>query len=99
MFLVDSSVWIDYFNGTVSPQTDRLDEALGVEPLLVGDLMLAEVLQGFRAERHYRIARELILDQHSRAGRLRDGSRCVIPENAIHRDRAAISHLDAHVVT
>ena len=47
MILVDSSVWIDYFRGTITPETDRLDALLGVEPVATGDLVLAEVLQGF----------------------------------------------------
>ena len=56
MILVDSSVWIDYFRGTATPQTDRLDALLGVEPVAIGDLMLAEVLQGFDGERVFRQA-------------------------------------------
>jgi predicted nucleic acid-binding protein len=44
MILVDSSVWIDYLNGTRNPQSDRLDALLGLEPLAIGDLILAEVL-------------------------------------------------------
>lgn len=59
MILVDSSVWIDYFRGIVSPQTDKLDALLGNEPLLVGDLILAEVLQGFVAERDFNNAKRL----------------------------------------
>ena len=47
---VDSSVWIDYFRGTASPQTDHLDALLGREPVVVGDLVLAEVLQGFTGD-------------------------------------------------
>ena len=47
MILVDSSVWIDYFKGTVTAQTEKLDGLLGREPLAIGDLMLTEVLQGF----------------------------------------------------
>lgn len=57
MILVDSSVWIDYFNGTVSRETDLLDALLGSEPLLTGDLILTEVLQGFRHDRDFRRAR------------------------------------------
>lgn len=57
MILVDSSVWIDYFNGTVTRETDLLDSFLGVEPLLIGDLILVEVLQGFRDDRDYRRAK------------------------------------------
>ncbi len=47
MILVDSSVWIDYFRGTATPQSDRLDALLGSEPLAIGDIVLTEVLQGF----------------------------------------------------
>lgn len=50
MILVDSSVWIGYFRGTVTPQTDHLHALLGREPLAVGDLILTEVLQGFGPE-------------------------------------------------
>lgn len=53
MILVDSSVWIDYFRGVSSPQTDRLDALLGREPVAIGDLMLAEVLQGFTKDRDF----------------------------------------------
>ena len=60
MILVDSSVWIDYFRGAASAQADRLDELLGTEPLAVGDLILAEVLQGFRTDREFNEARRLM---------------------------------------
>lgn len=53
MILVDSSVWIDYFRNIPTPSTDRLDALLGVEPVLVGDLILTEVLQGFRSDREF----------------------------------------------
>jgi predicted nucleic acid-binding protein len=60
MILVDSSVWIDYFNGQDTPQVNRLDALLGVEPLAIGDLILTEVLQGFRHEADYQIALQLL---------------------------------------
>lgn len=60
MILVDSSVWIDYFRGLESPQTNKLDALLGNEPLLVGDLILAEVLQGFTSERDLNQANRLL---------------------------------------
>ena len=60
MIVVDSSVWIDYFNGTETRETALLDGFLGVEPIIIGDLILAEVLQGFRNERHARLAREAL---------------------------------------
>ncbi len=61
MTLVDSSVWIDYFRGTSSQQTDRLDVLLGAEPLAIGDLMLTEVLQGFDGERQFSNALRLMI--------------------------------------
>ena len=61
MILVDTSVWIDYFDGRVTPQTNALDALLGSEPILIGDLILTEVLQGFRQDTEYRKAR-LLLD-------------------------------------
>jgi predicted nucleic acid-binding protein len=60
VILVDSSVWIDYFRGTVTPETDRLDALLGVEPLATGDLVLAEVLQGFDDDRDFNAAKRLL---------------------------------------
>jgi len=61
VIVVDSSVWIDYFNGVDSAPAERLDALLGAEPVAVGDLILTEVLQGFRNEAHYKTARELML--------------------------------------
>ena len=60
MILVDSSVWIDYFRGKASVQTDLLDRLLGEEPVAIGDLMLVEVLQGFDAERDFQRANKLL---------------------------------------
>ena len=60
MILVDSSVWINYFRGVASPQTDKLDVLLGREIIAIGDLILAEVLQGFDAEQDFRQAAELL---------------------------------------
>lgn len=60
MILVDSSVWIDYFRGTATPQTERLDSLLGSEPLAIGDLILAEVLQGFTSDRDFNQAKKLL---------------------------------------
>jgi predicted nucleic acid-binding protein len=48
--VVDTSVWIDYFNGTDTKHTVLLDRLLGREHIVVGDLILAELLQGFRTE-------------------------------------------------
>lgn len=59
--LVDSTVWIDFFNGVDNWQTDRLDGLLGSGSLVTGDLILAEVLQGFREERDFARARDALL--------------------------------------
>jgi len=61
MILIDSSVWIDYFNGNKTAQTDWLDSALGETPIIIGDLILTEVLQGFQSDKDFKIARDLLL--------------------------------------
>lgn len=73
MIVVDSSVWIDYFNGQGNRQTDYLDERLGAEPVAIGDLILTEVLQGFRDDGSYRTAHTLLtaLTIHDMLGRER----------------------------
>ncbi len=50
MILVDSSVWIDYFNGKITKQTNLLDSLFGSELIVIGDLILTEVLQGFQED-------------------------------------------------
>jgi predicted nucleic acid-binding protein len=60
MILVDSSVWIDYFCGRISKETEVLDGLLGSEPVAIGDLILVEVLQGFRSDSDYRTAKRLL---------------------------------------
>jgi len=63
MILVDSSVWIDQFNRTPSPAVQRLHQLVTEGPLLVGDLILCEVLQGFRSEAQARLV-ERALNQY-----------------------------------
>ncbi len=60
MTLVDTSVWVPYFNGESTPQTDRLDHLLQYELVAIGDLILTEVLQGFRSEKGYQQARQAL---------------------------------------
>ena len=60
MILVDSSVWIDYFNGNPTWQTDLLDNYLSHEPIIMGDLILAEILQGFKSDKELEIAKSLL---------------------------------------
>ena len=61
MILVDSSVFIDYFNGIKNLQTEKLDTFLGNEIIVIGDYILAEVLQGFKKDKDYKIAKEVML--------------------------------------
>jgi len=58
VIVVDSSVWIGYFNGKETRETLLLDGILGIEPVVIGDLILTEVLQGFRSDRDVRRALE-----------------------------------------
>ena len=69
MILVDSSVWIDFFRNQPTAQAEWLDKNLGIEGLAVGDLILAEVLRGFKDERGFNEARRML-------GRLEQVSLC-----------------------
>ena len=60
MILVDSSVWIDFFRGADTPQVNCLDAFLARERIAVGDLIVTEVLQGFRTERDFNQARKTL---------------------------------------
>jgi hypothetical protein len=60
LIFVDSSVWIDYFRGDPTAEADRLDALLGEEELVVGDIVLAEVLQGFSRDSDFETAHDLM---------------------------------------
>ena len=60
MIVVDTCVWVDYFNGVTGPHTNLLDRLLLKERILIGDIILAEVLQGFRSDADFRKARSLL---------------------------------------
>ncbi len=62
MILVDSSVWIDYFNGHRTWQTNLLDNLLSDVPIIIGDLILAEILRGFRSDNDYESAKSYLSD-------------------------------------
>ena len=64
MNMIDSSVWIPYFNGKITRETNLLDSMLGIQPIAIGDLILTEVLQGFRHERDYLRAKTLLSSLH-----------------------------------
>ena len=79
MILVDSSVWIAQLRGKTTPATIKLAAAAAQEPLLIGDLILLELLQGARNEaqaarieralRQYSVVPLLGADLASRAAR------------------------------
>jgi len=60
MILVDTTVWVDYFNGQPTPETDMLDRLLTEQEIVVGDIILAEVLQGFRRDEDFEAARQAL---------------------------------------
>jgi predicted nucleic acid-binding protein len=66
VILVDTSVWIGYFNGHLTWQTDLLEQYLSREPIIMGDLILTEILQGFRSDRDYETARSYLGELHFR---------------------------------
>jgi predicted nucleic acid-binding protein len=61
MIVVDSSVWIDYFNGVDNPYTAKLDALLGVELIAIGDIILTEILQGFQSDKDFKTAKFMLL--------------------------------------
>ena len=60
MIIVDTSVWIDYFNGIDTDETDILDGSLGKQEVAIGDLILLEILRGFRLDKDYNIAKKYL---------------------------------------
>ncbi|MCF8366389.1 MAG: PIN domain nuclease [Bacteroidales bacterium] len=60
MVMVDTSVWIDYFNGQHNVYTDYLDALLAEDFVVTGDIILAEILQGFREDTHFEKAKEAL---------------------------------------
>lgn len=60
MIVVDTSVWIDYVNGVITPQTDILDRELQEDRVITGDLIITEFLQGFRNDKQFKVAKEMM---------------------------------------
>jgi len=60
VIVVDTSVWIDFFNGRPTPEADALHDLLGERPIIVGDLTIAEVLSGFRADSDFQTGQSLL---------------------------------------
>ncbi|WP_303293669.1 PIN domain nuclease [Marinobacter sp. ST-43] len=71
MILVDTSVWIDYFNGVKNPHTDLLDASIIHGSIAIGDLIFLEILQGIRNDKHYRQTKQslLSLEQYEMFGK------------------------------
>lgn len=71
MIVADTSAWIDYFRGVVAPHTDLLDLELSRNRIVTGDLIIAELLQGFREERDYQEAKRIMdsLEYHDFVGK------------------------------
>jgi predicted nucleic acid-binding protein len=55
MLVVDTSVWVDYFKEPKSVHAQRLDDVLGSDEVVLGDLILTEILQGLREGRQLRL--------------------------------------------
>ncbi|GHB40817.1 type II toxin-antitoxin system VapC family toxin [Mongoliitalea lutea] len=60
MILVDSSVWIDFFNGKDLFHVNKLYDLLGKEIIISGDLIWVEVLQGFKNDSHFQLAKKAL---------------------------------------
>lgn len=60
MVLVDTSVWIDYFRGTETPQVFLLDGILGRDRIIIGDLIITELMQGFRYKKELAAISEIV---------------------------------------
>jgi len=71
VILVDTSVWIDYFNGRESRKTNTLDTALASDTVAIGDIIFLEILQGFKHDKDYNRAKKTlsILGQYEMLGR------------------------------
>ena len=70
MIVADTSVWIDYFGGIESAETDALDSELERGTVAIGDIIFLEILQGFRNDKDYKLARTKLdtLDQYEMLG-------------------------------
>ena len=60
MVLVDTSVWIDYFLGKKNKQTVALDNLFDTERICTGDLIITELMQGFKTKREISSANQII---------------------------------------
>ncbi|MEL6442114.1 MAG: PIN domain nuclease [Cyanobacteria bacterium J06621_8] len=70
MILVDTSVWINYFNGKEDIHTKILDSSIVEGTVAIGDIIFLEILQGFRNDKDYRQVKSRLatLDQYELFG-------------------------------
>lgn len=62
MIFVDSSALIDFFNGKNTWQVAKLDSLLGAEIVVLGDIILTEVLQGFTNDSDFQKAKSILTE-------------------------------------
>ena len=60
MIVADTSVWIDYVKGLDASHTNILDHELIYNRVVTGDIIIAEFLQGFKNDREYLIAKQIM---------------------------------------
>lgn len=60
MIVADTSVWIDYVKGIDAPHTNILDYELVCNRVITGDIIIVEFLQGFKNDRDYLIAKQIM---------------------------------------
>ena len=60
MILVDSNIWINFFNDNITPRVRIFQRMLGIEPILLGDVIKIEILQGFATKEHFKVAKKLL---------------------------------------
>ena len=71
MIVADTSAWIDYFKGIEAPHTEILDQELLNSRIMTGDIIIAEFLQGFKNEKDYNQAKDIMnaLEYHDFVGK------------------------------
>lgn len=71
MIVADTSTWIDYVKGIESLQTSILDYELEHSKIITGDIIITEFLQGFREEKDYETAKQMMesLEYHDFLGK------------------------------
>lgn len=53
MTIVDTTVWVDYFNNVVNPHTEWMARNLYSNQIALTDLIVCEILQGIRGENRF----------------------------------------------